>query len=153
MRDPHLEIERKFLVRKMPRGFEQLPHREIEQGYLVVSKKAQVRLRHYGRHYVLTFKRDAKVGREEREMKLTAQQFDVLWPATAGARLTKTRYDAPWKKQTIEIDVYRGSNAGLVVAEVEFSDLETAEKFRPPPWLGAEVTGVRRYSNVGLARD
>ncbi|MEO6872167.1 MAG: CYTH domain-containing protein [Chthoniobacterales bacterium] len=153
MKDPHLEIERKFLVREMPRGLEQLPHREIEQGYLVVSKKAQVRLRRYGRHYVLTFKRDAKVGREEREMKLTAQQFALLWPATTGARLTKIRYDAPWRKLKIEIDVYRGSNTGLVVAEVEFPDQATAQKFSPPVWLGAEITGVRRYSNIGLARD
>jgi adenylate cyclase len=137
----------------MPPGFERLPHREIEQGYLIVGKKAHLRLRRSGRSCFLTFKRDAKVGREEREMKLTAQQFAVLWPATAGARLTKTRYNAPWRKQTIEIDVYRGSNAGLVVAEVEFPDQKTCKKFQPPPWLGAEVTGVRRYSNIRLARD
>ena len=153
MKDPHLEIERKFLVREMPRGLERLPQREIEQGYLVVNKNAQVRLRRAGRQCYLTFKRDAVVGREEREMKLTAPQFELLWPATAGARLTKTRYDAPFRKLTIEIDVYRGSNAGLVVAEVEFPDQATAEKFSPPAWLGAEITGERRYSNVRLARD
>jgi CYTH domain-containing protein len=153
MKDPHLEIERKFLVREMPPGFERLSRREIEQGYLIVGKKAHLRLRRSGRQYYLTYKRDAKVGREEREMKLTAKQFALLWPATKGARLTKTRYNAPWKKRTIEIDIYRGSHAGLVVAEVEFPDARTAEKFQPPPWLGAEVTGVRRYSNVGLARD
>jgi CYTH domain-containing protein len=153
MKHPHLEIERKFLVRRLPRGLPRLPHREIEQGYLVVGKDAHVRLRRHGRTCTLTFKRNAQLAREEREMKLSAAQFKILWPATAGARLTKTRYDAPWKKLTIEIDIYRGSNAGLIVAEVEFPDLEAAESFQPPSWLGEEVTAARRYSNVALARD
>jgi len=33
-------------------------------------------------------------------------------PATAGCRLTKTRYDVPFGKHTIEIDVYRGRTKG-----------------------------------------
>ena len=77
----------------------------------------------------------------------------MLWPATPGARLTKTRYDVPWKKWIVEIDVYHGSNDGLIVAEVEFPDEKIAENFEPPPWLGEEVTSVSRYSNPRLARD
>ena len=87
------------------------------------------------------------------KFSLTPAQFAILWPATAGSRLTKTRYDVPWKKLTIEIDIYRGSNEGLMVAEVEFPDVETYHSFRPPAWLGEEVTGASRYSNVKLARD
>ena len=54
----------------------------------------------------------------------------------------------PWKKLTIEIDIYRGSNEGLMVAEVEFPDVQTYHSFHPPDWLGDEVTGASRYSNV-----
>ena len=89
----------------------------------------------------------------EREIRLDPAQFAVLWPATAGARLTKTRYRVPWRKLTIEIDIYGGSNAGLIVAEVEFPDAQACHSFRPPAWLGDEVTGRSRYSNVKLARD
>ncbi|MDQ2919669.1 MAG: adenylate cyclase, partial [Verrucomicrobiota bacterium] len=103
--------------------------------------------------YTLTFKRGSATGREEREIRLNRAQFEVLWPATAGARLTKTRYDVPWKKSIIEIDVYHGSNEGLIVAEVEFPDEKSCCKFQPPAWLGEEVTSAGRYSNPLLARD
>jgi CYTH domain-containing protein len=153
MKDPHLEIERKFLIRKLPRALERYPHNEIAQGYLAVGRDRHVRLRRRGRVCTLTFKRGPASAREEREVRLKPAQFAILWPATGGARLTKTRYYVPWKKLTIEIDIYRGSNEGLMVAEVEFPDVQTYHSFRPPPWLGDEVTGVSRYGNVRLARD
>ncbi len=154
MKDPHLEIERKFLISRLPRALARYPHREIAQGYLAVGRdRGHVRLRRAGRVCTLTFKRGPARAREEREIRLTPAQFAILWPATARFRLTKTRYDIPWKKLTIEIDIYRGSNEGLMVAEVEFPDLESYHSFRPPDWLGDEVTGASRYSNVKLARD
>ena len=154
MKDPHLEIERKFLVAKLPRALARYPHKEIAQGYLSIGRdRTHVRLRRAGRVCTLTFKRGPARAREEREIQLTPAQFAILWPATTGSRLTKTRYDVPWKKLTIEIDIYRGSNEGLTVAEVEFPDVETYRSFQPPGWLGDEVTGASRYSNVKLARD
>ena len=99
----------------------------------------------------LTFKRDQGRVRHEREVTLTPKQFAVLWPATFGRRLTKMRYDVPFGKHVIEIDIYRGRHRGLVVAEVEFTDGRTARTFRPPVWLGKDVTGRARYSNVLLA--
>ena len=154
MKDPHLEIERKFLIRKMPHGLERFPHHEIAQGYLTIGRdRSHVRLRRKGRVSTLTFKRGSAAAREEREIRLNRAQFDVLWPATMGARLTKTRYDVPWKKSVVEIDIYHGSNEGLIVAEVEFPDEISYRKFTAPAWLGAEITGVGRYSNPRLARD
>ena len=153
MKNPHLEIERKFLIQKLPRALRRFPHQEIAQGYLTADRKSHVRLRRQGRVCTLAFKRGPARAREEREIHLSPAQFGLLWPATAGSRLTKTRYHVPWKKLTIEIDIYSGSHAGLMVAEVEFPSVETCHSFRPPPWLGDEVTGVSRYSNVRLARD
>jgi CYTH domain-containing protein len=153
MKNPHLEIERKFLIDKLPRALHRFPHSEIAQGYLVVGRRAHVRLRRRGRVCTLTFKRGPASAREEREIHLNPAQFAILWPATAGSRLTKTRYYVPWKKLIIEIDIYRGSNEGLMVAEVEFPDIQTYHSFRPPSWLGDEVTGASRYSNVRLACD
>ncbi|HEY1582488.1 MAG TPA: hypothetical protein VGF73_05270, partial [Chthoniobacterales bacterium] len=152
MKNPHLEIERKFLIAKLPRALERYPRSEIVQGYLAVDRKAHIRLRRKGRVCTLTFKRGPARAREEREIHLNPAQFAILWPATAGARLTKTRYYVPWKKLTVEIDIYRGSNEGLMVGEVEFPDIQTYHSFRPPEWLGDEVTGASRYSNVKLAR-
>jgi CYTH domain-containing protein len=112
-----------------------------------------VRLRRAGRVCTLTYKRGPARAREEREIHLTPAQFAILWPATAGRRLTKTRYYVPYKQLTIELDIYHGSNDGLMVAEVEFADVATYHSFRPPKWLGDEVTGARGYSNVRLACD
>ncbi len=92
-----------------------------------------------------------KGAREEREIRLSADQFDALWPATIGRRLTKVRYDVPWKGRTIEIDIYRGRHSGLVVAEVEFDDQRSCAAFAPPDWIGRDVTGKPKYSNVALA--
>jgi len=154
MKRPHLEIERKFLIEELPRGFTRYPHKEIAQGYLSIGRnKSHVRLRRAGRVCTLTYKRGPARAREEREIHLTPSQFAILWPATAGSRLAKTRYYVPWKGLTIEVDIYHGSHDGLMVAEVEFSDVQTYHSFRPPKWLGDEVTGASRYSNTKLARD
>src|SRR4026207_2071529 len=141
------EIERKFLVKRFPPGFKNFPHHLIEQGYLAVGRGGlQVRLRKKGSVRSLTFKQGTKGVREEREVRLSLEQFDALWPATAGRRLTKVRYDVPWKNYIIEVDIYRGRYDGLVVAEVEFEDQKSCAAFVPPDWLGRDVTGKPKYS-------
>lgn len=148
------EIERKFLLKRRPDGLKSFPHEEIAQGYLAVAAGGlQVRLRKKGSVRTLTYKRGNKRAREEREIRLSAEQFDALWPATAGRRLTKVRYEVPWREHTIEIDIYRGRHDGLVVAEVEFSDEKSCASFEAPDWMGEDVSGKSRYSNVALAHD
>jgi len=151
-KDPHREIERKFLVRRLPDNLSSFPHAEIAQGYLAIAPKGvQVRLRKAGEKHSLTYKRNDGAAREEREIALTAEQFAILWPATADKRLTKTRYDVPFECYTVEIDIYSGRHEGLVVAEVEFEDEAAARSFQPPEWLGKDVSRERRYSNQLLA--
>jgi adenylate cyclase len=148
------EIERKFLVKELPPGLRHFQSYPIAQGYLANEAGGRhVRLRRKGKSASLTFKVGRGTSREEREVKLSAQQFAALWPATAGRRLRKFRYYVPWKGVIIEIDIYRGENKGLVVAEVEFRNQAACRKFKAPSWFGAEVTGVKRYSNVRLATE
>jgi adenylate cyclase len=146
------EIERKFLVKWLPGNLKQSRSFVIEQGYLATeSAGRQVRLRKTDRAASLTFKVGRGSHREEREIKLTPKQFAALWPGTAGRRLRKVRYEIPWDNVRIEIDIYRGRHAGLVVAEVEFPDSASCRRFKAPWWFGREVTGEKRYSNVRLA--
>jgi CYTH domain-containing protein len=148
------EIERKFLIKKLPHTLQQHRRYAIAQGYLAYEPRGRhVRLRKKGKTATLTFKVGRGTAREEREVKLSAKQFAALWPATAGRRLCKVRYEIPWKNLLIEIDRYRGSNSGLVVAEVEFPTLLACRKFKPPKWFGVEVTGNKRYSNIRLATE
>ena len=146
------EIERKFLVKCLPRNLKRWRHFIIDQGYLATeSAGRQVRLRKIGNATSLTFKVGRGGHREEREIKLSTKQFAALWPGTAGRRLRKVRYEIPWDSVKIEIDIYRGRHAGLVVAEVEFPNIASCRRFEPPWWLGREVTGEKRYSNVRRA--
>ena len=146
------EIERKFLVKRLPDDLKRARSSVIEQGYLATeSAGRQVRLRKAGRSVSLTFKVRRGTHREEREIKLSAKQFAALWPGTAGRRLRKVRYEIPWENLLIELDIYRGRHAGLVVAEVEFPNRASAHRFKAPWWFGREVTGEKRFSNVRLA--
>ncbi|MFN2540705.1 MAG: adenylate cyclase [Chthoniobacterales bacterium] len=148
------EIERKFLIKQLPPGLNRFRNYPIAQGYLANETGGRhVRLRKKGKTASLTFKMGRGSAREEREIKLSAQQFALLWPATTGRRLRKIRYEIPWKNLLIEIDVYRGRNAGLRVAEVEFPSQASCRKFKPPTWFGREVTGEKRYSNIRLATE
>src|SRR3954471_11438048 len=100
------EIERKFLVKRLPSELLRSRRFRIAQGYLTTERDGRhVRLRKKAGTASLTFKAGPPLLREEREIKLTAKQFATLWPATAGRRLSKMRYEVPWKKLMIEIDI------------------------------------------------
>jgi len=146
-----VEVERKWLVHTPP----DLPaHQgtEVIQGYIVLAEDGtEVRLRRIGEQCFQTVKSAGGLVRGELEVELTQEQFEALWPATTGRRLAKTRYRVPWAGTHIEIDVYSGSLAGLVVAEVEFPSAGESGQFTAPPWCGTEVTEDEAYKNVNLA--
>ncbi|MFJ5828287.1 adenylate cyclase [Streptomyces sp. NPDC093089] len=144
------EIERKFLVTPastIPPGVATA----LQQGYLAVGDDGrETRLRRQDDAYTLTSKRGSGLVRQEWETRLTAEQFDALWPATEGARLEKTRHRVPIAGGTALADVYHGELTGLRVVEVEFEDVEQATRFEPPDWFGPEVTGRHEYKNQYL---
>jgi adenylate cyclase len=150
-----MEIERKFLVDDAPAELAEHPSSEIRQGYLAVDGDGtEVRIRSRDGSAMLTVKQGAGRSRAEEELEIGAEQFERLWPLTAGRRVEKRRYEVPAEDAlTIEVDVYAGVLAGLVVAEVEFPDDDVADAFDPPPWFGREVTEDPRFKNQRLARD
>jgi adenylate cyclase len=148
------EIERKFLIKQLPAELKRSRRCAIAQGYLAAEPdERHVRLRKKGGSASLTFKTVHGNVRQEREIDLTPKQFAALWPATAGRRLQKVRYEIPWKNLKIEVDIYHGRNRGLMVAEVEFPSQASCRRFKPPPWFGRELTGQKRYSNIRLATE
>lgn len=149
----NVEIERKFLVRPSGAPISGLVYKTIEQGYLA-DAPLQVRLRRIdGARFVLTVKSGHGLVRGEHEVELAREQFEKLWPLTAGRRLRKRRYEVPHGELTVEVDVYEGGHSGLIVAEVEFPDEESCRAFEPPEWLGDDVSADLRYSNRSLATE
>jgi adenylate cyclase len=145
-----LEIERKFLVDRLPDGLDDNPSSEIEQGYLAITDEVEVRVRRYGAQAFLTVKSSGSEVRVEEEIEIDARRFAALWPLTDNRRIEKRRYRIPAGALTIELDVYHGRLSGLRVAEVEFESPEAAAAFTPPDWIGREVTGDPRYKNQRL---
>jgi CYTH domain-containing protein/CHAD domain-containing protein len=144
------EIERKFLVEEMPRA--ESGQTVIEQGYLALDERGEVRLRRKGGELLLTAKTGHGEVREEVEVPLEPRAFEALWPLTAGRRVRKVRHYVPLREELrAEVDVYAGALDGLRTAEIEFESIEQADHFRPPSWLGAELTGDERYANQSLA--
>lgn len=155
-----VETELKFLVDELPEAIdlEDTPHTVLRQGYVVVSSDgAETRIRSFdNERFELTVKSPGTVQRTEQTINLPKDMFEVLWAQTAGMRVEKTRYNIPYGKYTIELDVYEGQLSGLMTAEVEFSgrqeDAEVkATTFEPPSWFGRDVTNDRRYKNQNLA--
>ena len=147
------EIERVFKVRQIPKNIENYPSENIVQGYLAIDATgAEVRLRKIGARYFETFKGSGRLQRRELEIELSHDQFNALWPGTEGRRIEKTRYQIDYAGKKIELNVFRGSLEGLVLAEVEFPSREKSEEFKPPDWLGEEVTEDTRYKNQSLAQ-
>jgi adenylate cyclase len=145
-----VEVERKFLVPETP-DLSGTDSDEIEQGYLAIGSDGEVRLRRKGGRLLLTAKRGSGISRDEAEVELDREPFELLWPLTEGRRLHKRRHVIPHGDLRIEVDVYEGELEGLVVAEIEFSSEDEARAFQPPDWIGEEVTGDERYLNETLA--
>jgi adenylate cyclase len=145
------EIERKFLPAELPEWLGECESVRIEQGYLALEEGVEVRLRAAGEDRRLTVKRGAGRSREEVEVELDRDRFDALWPLTEGRRVVKRRYLRPAGDGVFEIDVYEDDLDGLAVVEIEFASEEAADRFRPPDWVGAEVTGDARFANRALA--
>jgi adenylate cyclase len=147
-----VEIERKFVLERRPPGLDSHPHHRIAQGYVAIDPAGtEVRVRRKDGGMTLTIKAGAGLVRAEEELPLEQARFDALWPLTDGRRVVKTRYLVPIDELTAEIDEYEGELEGLRTAEVEFDSEAASAAFRPPDWLGREVTGDARYANRTLA--
>lgn len=148
-----MEIERKFLVSKeaLPDNLEQYKKNELEQAYIITEPV--LRIRKKNNDYILTYKGQGLMKREEIEVSIPKDAYEKLLSKTEGNIITKTRYVIPEENQlTIELDIFHGDFEGLYIAEVEFPDEESAQAYLPPLWLGKEVTQENTYHNSTLSK-
>ena len=146
-----MEIERKYLINKLPEQLERFPFREIEQGYLCTDPV--VRIRRTDDSYTLTYKGRGLMVREEYNLPLTKEAFEHMKPKTDGIFIRKRRYLIPYDESlTIELDIFYGELAPLQLAEVEFQTEEEAVSFLPPEWFGEDVTFSSEYHNSTFSK-
>lgn len=160
------EIEKKYLVNvnelkqspELPLILATVQRTDkISQGYLAIEPTgSEVRLRSKGTgensRYYLTVKSGQGLVRGEAETEISREQFEVLWPMTAGRRVEKTRLTLALADDLkAEVDFYEGTLQGLYTAEVEFPSEEVANAFAPPNWFGIDITCDKRFKNQKLA--
>jgi adenylate cyclase len=152
----HREIERVWLLAAQPCIPPGAERWAIEQGYLDAHSGIEGRIRrimhHDGRcEFVHTRKSGEGLVREESERTITREDFDAMWPMTAGRRIRKVRHRVREGALVWEIDEFL--DWPLRMAEVELPDESTPVV--PPAWLravlGPEVTHDPRYRNSSLA--
>ncbi len=147
------EIERKYLVRSDGWRSHATSSTEFLQAYIASGKDRSVRVRIMdGERARLTIKigRDLFV-RHEFEYEVPLSDAREMADQAIGVVLEKTRYTIPFEGHVWEVDVYGGAYKGLVVAEVELADERTQPAV--PDFIGREITGDRRYSNVVMATE
>ncbi len=145
-----MEIERKFLVKTLPENLDSYPCRHLAQGYLCVEPV--VRIRRDNDKYELTYKSGGMMAHQEYNMPLTEQSFAHLKTKIDGRFIEKRRYMIPLEPYTVELDIFEGDLAPLIIAEVEFPSVEEANAFVAPDWFGEDVTYDGRYHNSYLSR-
>lgn len=163
--DEPLEIERKFRLRGAPDA-DALARAgarasSIEQTYLAggdpdAVERVRRRSDDAGTTYFWTEKRRRSAGvNVEHERELTAGEYASLIDRADPSRapVSKTRHVFEHAGRTLELDVFHGSLAGLVVCEVELGSLD--DEVELPAWLGPalDVTDDARYGNASLARS
>lgn len=146
------EIERKFLLDRLPPATGDVTPTRIDQGYLAVTDDVEVRIRSRAGAHLLTVKGGRGEVRSEVTVEISEEQIAQLWALTAGRRIRKRRWVLPGGDGLeFEIDEFAGDLAGLLIAEVEFASTEESRAFAPPAWFGREVTDDERYRNAALA--
>lgn len=144
------EIERKFLLKNDSWKHNADQGTEYSQGYLVGSKHASVRVRVQGEKAFINIKSATiDITRQEFEYEIPlADANELLTSLCEQPLISKTRYHVQHANHVWEIDVFKGENDGLVVAEIELNHAD--ELFEKPDWVGQEVSDDKRYYNVCL---
>ncbi len=145
-----MEIERKFLIKKLPENLDSYPVRHLEQGYLCTAPV--IRIRRDNDKYELTYKGKGCMVREEHNLPLTKEAYEHLREKIDGRLIVKKRYMIPFGQYTIELDVFEGDLAPLLLAEVEFASEEEAKAFIAPEWFAEDVTYSKLYHNSFLSQ-
>jgi len=148
-----IEIERKFLVVSESYKKNILSVHNIRQGYLCVDPKRSVRIRIIDEKGHITVKGSTSkdgLSRFEWEKEISKADAKKLIMLCESHIIEKTRTLVEYKGSTFEVDEFHSNNTGLIIAEIELKNKN--QYFEKPPWLGKEVTGVKKYYNSQLTQ-
>lgn len=131
---------------------------EIDQAYLKIEGGEEERIRKFGNAYYRTIKQDkADKTRDEKEFRITKEEFEQDYKKVIGTPIKKTRYQVQNYPEFKElcVDIYEGKLEPLKVAEIEYWTLDDAATLERPEWLNKfikkDVTTDQSYKNKNLS--
>ena len=148
-----MEIERKWLVNGWPQGLQPVEEYRMRQGYVSVRPTVRIReeaLAGGATQYILCFKSEGGLAREEVETPLPREVFEQLEQKIIGAArplIGKLRRSYPLPGGLLlEVNlVDEGQPGQFMYAEVEFATVQQAQQWQPQQcglaeYLTREVT-------------
>ena len=160
------EIEKKYSIKNLPDDIEIIKIQDIQQSFIYRDVKSHIRLRKLDdrkaktTQYIYTVKTKGDISYNndyniaklyEIESCISKDEYENLIKRRIGNMINKTRINVPIENGfVVEIDIYYDYLEGLITAEIEFPDEETAELFKKPDWLGEEL-GYKNFSNGKLS--
>ncbi len=148
-----VEYERRFLVDSaMPEG--QAVTR-IQQAYFSTDPSAALRMRcrDGDDHAVIAVKGKRLGGRRAEEEAYVPAAFGRGFIDATHLVVEKDRHHLVLDETTWDVDVFLGKLHGLVIAECEFTSLDSMAKADAPSFATREVTSDERYNNERLVVD
>jgi len=153
-----LEIERKWLISANDIPYDlndNVKIERIEQTYISFSPEIRVRNCNDGQYYCLTMKGKVLfdgIVRDETNYHMSKDAYNNLLEKQEGNTIYKTRYSIKENGYVLEFDIFEGDLEGLAYMEIEFKNLNEAQKYQEPLWVIKEVTDDDRYKNASLAQ-
>jgi adenylate cyclase len=151
-----VEIERKYLLRDLPKMPRASAILEIDQGYLpgikVLERVRREKSDTGAVRYFRTIKSGRGVERTELEDETDQKLFDHLWALTEGKRVRKRRYVVPNGHDHWEIDEFLDRPLVLAELELDHADAPVAIPAWLKPVFVREVTDEPSFTNRSLAK-
>jgi adenylate cyclase len=137
------EIERKWLVKKMPDLTNITPVR-YERYFVFHSNKVEIRIQKVNDSFEFERKfQSSRLSRTKEKIKITETEF-VFFKRISARVIIRDSFEID---KNVSIKVYHGIYKGLIRVEVEFDSEEEAQKYQSPSWFGQEIT------NTPLGKD
>tara|TARA_Y100001970_G_C13911300_1_gene688667 strand:+ start:236 stop:697 length:462 start_codon:yes stop_codon:yes gene_type:complete len=145
----NIEIERKFLVKKIPDNCESSLH--IKQYYIHVDQYFVQRLRFFdNKKAIISLKQNCSgLSRYEFEYEIPLEDGKKIVSMTNSKFIEKIRHIIYFDSMKWEVDEFLNDNLGLVIAEVELESEK--QHIKLPDWVTDEVTNQNKYFNYNLA--
>lgn len=139
-----IELERTFLLKKIPDGLKDCKFIEVSDIYIPKTAKHPIlRIRKKGNRFEMT-KKSPAIGDDASEQSehtifLSEEEFAEL-AKLDDKKLRKFRYFYPVNDLTAEVDFYLDDLEGLAMVDFEFKSVEGKNKFLMPDFCLVDVT-------------